>query len=114
MPPAIYRYDLATRKSTLFRAAEIAGFDRSQLETKQVFYPSKDGTRVPMFLVHRKGLALDGRNPTLLYGYGGFNIIQAPSFSALRLALLEQGFVYASWRTCAAAASTARRGTRPA
>ncbi len=96
VPPAIYRYDLATRQSTLFRAAEIPGFDRSRYETKQVFYPSKDGTRIPMFLMYRKGLALDGRNPTLLYGYGGFNVTQAPAFSSLRLALLEQGFVYAS------------------
>ena len=62
----------------------------------QVFYPSKDGTRVPMFLVFKRGLKLDGNNPTLLYGYGGFNITVAPEFNPLRLALLEQGFVYAS------------------
>jgi prolyl oligopeptidase len=61
-----------------------------------VFYNSKDGTRIPMFLVYKKGLKLDGANPTLLYGYGGFNITMAPAFSPLRLALLEQGFVYAS------------------
>jgi prolyl oligopeptidase len=96
VPPTIYRYDIATKKSSVFRAPEIPGFDASKFETKQVFYTSKDGTRVPMFLVFRKGLKLDGSNPTLLYGYGGFNITTSPGFSALRIALLEQGFVYAS------------------
>jgi prolyl oligopeptidase len=95
-PATIYRYDIATRKSTVFRAPEIPGFKPSDYETKQVFYNSKDGTRVPMFLVYKKGLKLDGRNPTLLYGYGGFNITTTPNFSSTRLALLEQGFVYAS------------------
>jgi prolyl oligopeptidase len=74
----------------------VPGYDATQFETKQVFYSSKDGTRVPMFLVHKKGLKLDGSNPTLLYAYGGFNIVQAPTFSASRLALLEQGFVFAN------------------
>jgi prolyl oligopeptidase len=96
IPNSIYKYDIATRKSTLYRAPEIAGFKSDDYETSQVFYPSKDGTRIPMFIVHKKGLALDGNNPTLLYGYGGFNISTAPGFSALRLALLEQGVVYAS------------------
>jgi prolyl oligopeptidase len=96
VPPAIYRYDIATRKSDVFRAPKIPGYDADRFETKQVFYTSKDGTKVPLFLVHRKGLTLDGTNPTLLYGYGGFNVIQSPTFSAARLALLEQGFVYAS------------------
>ncbi len=95
-PPTIYRYDIATRTSTLFRAPEIPEFNSADYETRQVFYKSKDGTRVPMFIVHKKGLLLDGKNPTLLYGYGGFNITTSPSFNALRLALLEQGFVYAS------------------
>ncbi|MEY3282950.1 MAG: hypothetical protein RIR86_963 [Acidobacteriota bacterium] len=95
-PPSIFRYDIATRKSSLHRATEIPGYKADEYETKQVFYTSKDGTRVPMFIVHRKGLKLDGSNPTLLYGYGGFNITTSPSFSALRIALLEQGFVYAS------------------
>jgi prolyl oligopeptidase len=95
-PPTIYRYDLATKKSALFRAPEIPGFTPASYETRQVFYKSKDGAQVPMFLVHRKGLELNGRNPTLLYGYGGFNVTTAPNFNALRLALLEQGFVYAS------------------
>ena len=96
VPPTIYRYDIATKQSSVFRAPEVPGYDASQFETKQVFYPSKDGTRIPMFLVYRKGLKLDGNNPTLLYAYGGFNIVLSPTFSAARIALLEQGFVYAS------------------
>jgi prolyl oligopeptidase len=96
VPPTIYKYDIAMKASSVFRAPEIPGFDASKYETKQVFYTSRDGTRVPMFLVHRQGLKLDGANPTLLYGYGGFNSTTAPSFNALRIALLEQGFVYAS------------------
>ena len=96
VPPTIYRYDIKTRKSTVFREPKVPSYDPNAFETKQVFYNSKDGTRVPMFLVHRKGLKLDGNTPTLLFGYGGFNIVQSPAFSASRLALLEQGFVYAS------------------
>jgi prolyl oligopeptidase len=96
VPPTIYRYDIATRKSTVFRQPKVPGYNPEAYETKQVFYPSKDGTKVPMFLVHRKGLTLDGNNPTLLYAYGGFNSVTSPTFSAARLALLEQGFVYAS------------------
>ncbi|MBK6798725.1 MAG: S9 family peptidase [Acidobacteria bacterium] len=95
-PPTIYKYTIATKKSDLFRTVDIPGYKADDYETKQVFYNSKDGTRVPMFLVHKKGLKLDGSNPTLLYGYGGFNITTSPSFSALRIALLENGFVYAS------------------
>ncbi len=95
-PPSIFKYDIASGKSTLFRTPEIPGFKAGVFETKQVFYKSKDGTRVPMFLTFRKGLKLDGHNPTVLYGYGGFNLAQNPSFNPLRLALLEQGFVYAS------------------
>jgi prolyl oligopeptidase len=96
VPPTIYRYDVATRASSVFRAPRVPGYDAALFETKQVFYPSKDGTKIPMFLVYRKGLKLDGNNPTLLYGYGGFNIVVSPTFSAARIALLEQGFVYAS------------------
>lgn len=95
-PPTIFRYDIATRKSTVFRRVDIPGYKADDYETKQVFYNSKDGTRVPMFLVYKKGLKLDGNNPTLLYGYGGFNVTTSPTFSSLRIALLEQGFVYAS------------------
>ncbi len=93
-PPTIYRYDMKTGKSTLFRRAGVK-FDGSQYEVKQVFYNSKDGTRVPMFLTYKKGLKLDGSNPTILYGYGGFNISQTPGFSVARVPWLEMGGVYA-------------------
>src|SRR5205823_4953393 len=96
VPPSIYRYDIGTRTSTLFRMPEIPGFRSADYETKEVFYTSKDGTRVPMFLVYKKGLELDGNNPTVLYGYGGFSVNSSPGFSALRIALLEEGVVYAS------------------
>jgi prolyl oligopeptidase len=96
VPPTIYRYDIGTTRSTVFRQPKVPGYDAAQYETKQVFYPSKDGTKIPMFIVHKKGLQLDGKNPTLLYAYGGFNVVQSPTFSAARLAILEQGVVYAS------------------
>ncbi len=96
VPPTIYRYDIATKKSTIFRQPEVPGYNPDAYETTASFYPSKDGTKIPIFLVHKKGLKLDGNNPTLLYAYGGFNIVQSPTFSAARLALLEQGFVYAN------------------
>lgn len=95
-PPTIYKYDVATKKSSVFRSVDIPGFVPAEFETKEVFYNSKDGTRVPMFLTYKKGIKLDGNNPTLLYGYGGFNITTSPGFSALRIAMLEQGLVYAS------------------
>lgn len=95
-PPTIYKYDIAAKKSSVFRTVEIPGFNPNDYEVKEVFYKSKDGTQVPMFLTYKKGIKLDGNNPTLLYGYGGFNITTNPSFSSLRIALLEQGFVYAS------------------
>ena len=94
-PPTIFRYDIASRKSTLYRAPEIPGFKSDQYESKQVFYHSKDGTRVPMFLVYKKGLKLNGKNPTILYGYGGFDITINPGFSPTRIAWLEQGGVFA-------------------
>ena len=95
-PTTIYSYEIPAKRSEVWHAPEIAGFDPAKYETKQVFYPGKDGTRIPMFLLYRKGLKLDGNNPTLLYGYGGFDIVNSPTFDALRLALVEQGFVYAS------------------
>jgi prolyl oligopeptidase len=95
-PPTIFKYDIATKKSSVFRAVDIPGFNPANYETRQVFFNSKDGTRVPMFITNKKGIKLDGNNPTVLYGYGGFNITTNPGFSALRIALLEQGVVYAS------------------
>jgi prolyl oligopeptidase len=94
-PPTIYRYDIPTRQSTLFRAPQVPGFRAADYESKEVFYRSKDGTRVPMFLTYKKGLKRNGKNPTLLYGYGGFNITLNPYFSTSLIAWLEQGGVYA-------------------
>jgi prolyl oligopeptidase len=93
-PGEIYRYEFTSGKSTLFRKTEV-GFNTDQFETKQVFYTSKDGTKIPLFIIHKKGIKLDGNNPTLLYGYGGFNISLTPSFSISRIYFLEQGGVYA-------------------
>jgi len=93
-PTTIFRYDFKSGGTSVFKAPTI-DFDPSGYETKQVFYSSKDGTRVPMFITHKKGLHLDGSNPTYLYGYGGFNISLTPSFSVAMLVWLEQGGVYA-------------------
>jgi prolyl oligopeptidase len=93
-PGTIYKYDYATGKSEVFFRPELK-FDPSQFVTEQVFYPSKDGTKVPMFIVHKKGLEKNGKNPTLLYAYGGFNVSLSPSFSTSRMILLEQGGVFA-------------------
>ncbi len=93
-PPTIYKFDPATGASEVFRKSEVK-FDPAAYETKQVFYASQDGTRVPMFIVHKKGLKLDGKNPTFLTAYGGFNISNTPSFSAANIILLENGGVYA-------------------
>ena len=93
-PTTIYRYNLETGESTLFRQPTVS-FNPENYETRQVFYRSKDGTQVPMFITHKKGLFLDGNNPTLLYAYGGFNISLTPSFSVSRLVWMEMGGVYA-------------------
>lgn len=93
-PSTSYRYDFITDKLTAVHEPEI-DFDPSPYETRQVFYHSKDGTSVPMFITHKKGLVLDANNPTLLYGYGGFAITLKPSFSVSRLIWLEQGGIYA-------------------
>ena len=94
VPPSIYRYDMITRKSTLLKRADV-DFIPEDYVTEQVFYTSKDGTRVPMFLTHKKGIKRDGSNPTLLYGYGGFNVALTPRFSISRLAWMEMGGIYA-------------------
>ena len=94
MPTTIYRYDMVSGKSTVFRQPKV-DFNPAEYETKQVFYPSKDGTKVPMFIVYKKGLKLDGNNPTYLYGYGGFNISLTPGFSVGNLVWMEMGGVYA-------------------
>jgi len=93
-PTTIYKYDVTSGEGELWKTSDVP-FDPSQFETQQVFYESKDGTKVPMFLVYKKGLELDGSNPTLLYGYGGFNIALTPGFSVSRLAWAEMGGVYA-------------------
>ncbi len=93
-PTTIYRYDMITGQSTLFRRAGV-DFDGRQYEVKQVFYSSKDGTRVPMFICHKKGITLNGNNPTLLYGYGGFNISLTPRFSVTRAVWMDMGGIFA-------------------
>jgi prolyl oligopeptidase len=94
VPGSIFRYNVKTGQSRLVREPKVA-FDSKQFETRQVFYTSKDGTRVPLMIVSRKGTKLDGQNPTILYGYGGFNVPQTPGFSVSTIAWLERGGVYA-------------------
>lgn len=93
-PTTIYRYDVSTGKSELYQRPKV-GFNPDDFETRQVFYTSKDGTKVPMFITMKKGLKMDRQNPTWLYGYGGFNISLTPSFSSSRIAWLENGGIYA-------------------
>jgi prolyl oligopeptidase len=93
-PTTIYRYDPETGKSSIFKQPKV-DFDATKYETKQVFYSSKDGTRIPMFLTYKKGLKLDGQNPTLLYAYGGFDISLTPGFSIPTVVWLEMGGIYA-------------------
>ncbi|HUR60562.1 MAG TPA: hypothetical protein VM029_22770, partial [Opitutaceae bacterium] len=93
-PATNFRHDVATNRGEVFQAPQVA-FNPADYETKQVFYTSKDGTRVPMFITHRQGLKLDGNAPTLLYAYGGFDISMTPAFSVSNLAWMEAGGVYA-------------------
>ena len=92
-PGAIYRYDINQAKSELYKKSGLK-FNTENYETKQVFYPSKDGTKVPMFIVHKKGIKLDGNNPVYLYAYGGFQISLTPAFSLSRMLFLERGGIY--------------------
>ena len=93
-PNTIYHYDMVTGISTLYRRPEV-DFQPDAYEISQVFYPSKDGTQIPMFITHKKGLVLNGNNPTLLYAYGGFNVSLSPYFSVSNLVWMEMGGVYA-------------------
>ncbi len=93
-PASIYRYELESGKVTLFRRPDV-DFDPANYETKQIFYKSPDGTRVPMFISYKKGIELNGKNPTLLFGYGGFNIALTPSFSVSNLVWMERGGIFA-------------------
>lgn len=93
-PATIYRYDMITGKSQLFRQP-LVDFNPDDYQTQQVFYSSPDGTKIPMFITHKKGIKLDGNNPTYLYAYGGFNISLTPSFSISNLVWLEMGGIYA-------------------
>ncbi len=93
-PSTIFKYDIITGKSEIFKKSGVK-FKPEKYESKQVFYTSKDGTKIPMIITHKKGLELNGKNPTLLYGYGGFSVSLSPSFSTSNIVLLEQGGVYA-------------------
>lgn len=93
-PTVVYRYDMKKKTNEVFKAPQLP-VDVSGFETRQVFYSSKDGTRVPMFITMKKGTVLNGNNPTILYGYGGFNIAETPSFNAANLVWMEMGGIYA-------------------
>ncbi|MEQ9186690.1 MAG: prolyl oligopeptidase family serine peptidase [Cryomorphaceae bacterium] len=93
-PPTIFRYDIASGKSEVYKESGVK-FDPTAFESKQVFYASKDGTKIPMIITYKKGIELDGQNPTLLYGYGGFGVSLSPRFSTSNIVLLESGGVFA-------------------
>lgn len=93
-PSTIFRYDIATGRSTVYEKPKV-DFDPDDYETRQVFYASKDGTKVPMYIVHKKGIELNGKNPTWLYAYGGFNVSLDPNFNTSRIVWLENGGIYA-------------------
>lgn len=93
-PPSVFKYDIKTGVSSLYKKSEVK-FNPDDYEVKQVFAPSKDGTKVPVFITYKKGLKLNGQNPVLMYGYGGFNIPETPGFSISTVFFMEQGGVYA-------------------
>jgi prolyl oligopeptidase len=93
-PTTIFKFDVLTGRSEVYKKPGV-DFDPSKYESKQVFYPSKDGTKIPMIITYKKGIQLNGKNPTILYGYGGFNVSLTPAFSTATVVLLEQGGVYA-------------------
>lgn len=93
-PPTVYKYDIKTKNVSQYRLPRIPGFKPSDYTVKQEFYKSKDGTRIPMFIVHKNGIKMDGKNPALLYGYGGFNLSMTPGFSSSRIAWMEQGGIF--------------------
>ncbi len=93
-PPTIFKYNIASGQSIEYKKAGVE-FDPSKFVSKQVFYTSKDGTKIPMIITHKKGIELNGKNPTLLYGYGGFSVSLTPAFSTSNIILLEQGGIYA-------------------
>ena len=94
-PSSRFSYDMATGESKLIGSADIKGINMEDYVTEQVFYPSADGTKIPMFITYKKGLKKDGQNPVYLYGYGGFNVSLTPGFSANRMLWLENGGIYA-------------------
>ena len=93
-PPSIFKYDIATGKSKIYKKAGV-DFNPDNYESKQLFYTSKDGTKVPMIITYKKGLDRNGMNPTVLYGYGGFNVSLTPAFSTANIILLNQGGIFA-------------------
>jgi prolyl oligopeptidase len=95
VPPSVYQVDLGSRRASLWDKVDAPGIDSSAYEVRQVWYPSKDGTKIPMFIVHKRGLDLNSKNPTVLTGYGGFNVSLSPNFAAGRFLWLEHGGVYA-------------------
>jgi len=95
VPPSVYQVDLGARRASLWDNVDAPGIDSSAYEVRQVWYPSKDGTKIPMFIVHKRGLDLNSKNPTVLTGYGGFNVSLSPNFAAGRFLWLEHGGVYA-------------------